>query len=395
MLYLPGIFIAFFLAIILFTKKDKTSSDKILALWLFLIGVHLLLFYLKFSEKIYELPFLLGLDLPLPLIHPPFLYWYTASLCGARQAQSKWIGLHFLPAVLCYLYLIDFYFLPSGQKIWVYQNRGAGYEPFLFVKLSATIVSGICYVVLSGLLLRRHTKNIHDLFSYEEKINLRWLQYLIGGIAVIWLVIFTRSDPAVFGAVVLFVLFIGFFGIRQVGIFTNTPSFQPTPPGGDPPRQTAGPDVETFPEPEVPAAESATDDEPSPAHDRDQRKYLKSGLTAESAENLHRALKNLMETQKVYCESELSLTNLAQRLGIHPNYLSQVINEKEGKNFFDYVNTLRVAEFMKLAADPKNRRFTILALAFDCGFNSKSSFIRYFKKATGHAPSAYLQHSHG
>ena len=75
----------------------------------------------------------------------------------------------------------------------------------------------------------------------------------------------------------------------------------------------------------------------------------------------------------------------------HPNYLSQVINEVEGINFYDYVNRLRVEEFKRLLSLPENQRFTLLALAYDCGFNSKSAFNRCFKKTTGLSPSEYAK----
>jgi AraC-like DNA-binding protein len=389
MFYVSGIIIAFFLTVLLSGKKDKTPADKLLALWLFFIGLHLFLYHLNFSEKIFELPFLLGMEHPFPLIHGPFLYLYTASLCNLRTRWPKYWMLHFVPALVCYLYLIHFFMLPSEQKIWVYQNQGAGYEVFSRIKLSAIVISGICYVVLSGILLRKHEKNIHNLFSYEEKINLKWLQYPIAGIALIWLAIPFASSEVVFAMVVLFVLFVGIFGIRQVGIFTNVPSFnQDTPNNGS---QIKSPDFKTSPKVEVAEADSTPDDEPLPTQDQDKRKYLKSGLTETSAQQLHEQLRNLMEVQKLYRESELSLTDLAERLNTHPNYISQVINEKEGKNFFDYINTMRIGEFMELASNPKNKHYTLLALAMDCGFNSKSSFIRYFKKVTGHAPSRYLQ----
>lgn len=388
MFYITGIIIAFFLALILFSKKDKTGSDKILALWLVFIGVHLCLYYLNFSEKVYELPFLLGTDLPLPLLHGPFLYLYTVSLCNPQALGPKRWMLHFVPVLVCYLYLIPFFLLPSTQKTWFFQHQGAGYEPFLFVKTLAIGISGICYVVLSSHLLRKHLKNIHKLFSYEEKINLKWLQYLITGIALVWLVFFTGSDQMVFAMTVLFVLFIGIFGIRQVGIFTNMASFQAASSGSNTQSiEKVSPDVAIFPVDD----ENTIDDESSSTLETDKRKYQKSGLTEVSAAQLHQQLRDLMETHKVYRESELSLTDLAQRLKTHPNYLSQVINDKEGKNFFDYINTMRVGEFLEMTSDPKSRRYTILALALDCGFNSKSSFIRYFKKVTGHAPSNYLQ----
>lgn len=103
----------------------------------------------------------------------------------------------------------------------------------------------------------------------------------------------------------------------------------------------------------------------------------------------------MMQEQQLFKNSELPLTGLAERLGTHPNYLSQFINEKEGKNFYDYVNLMRVNAFLKMAIISENQRFTILSLAFECGFNSKSAFNRYFKKTTGQLPSEYLNRDEG
>ena len=112
------------------------------------------------------------------------------------------------------------------------------------------------------------------------------------------------------------------------------------------------------------------------------------------AENLHSRLKKLMESEKIYTESELSLYELANRLDTLPNYLSQVINDKEGKNFYDYINMLRIDEFKRLVSRPESRKYTLLSLSFDCGFNSKSSFNKNFKKVTGQSPSEYLNQLH-
>ncbi|HEX6333356.1 MAG TPA: helix-turn-helix domain-containing protein, partial [Flavisolibacter sp.] len=121
-----------------------------------------------------------------------------------------------------------------------------------------------------------------------------------------------------------------------------------------------------------------------------RRKYSKSGLSEDMASRIHRELGILMETEKLYTESELSLADLATKLSVHPNYLSQVINEKEGRNFYDYINTLRIEAFKKLVTKPGSQKYTILSLAYDCGFNSKSSFNRFFKKITGQSPSEYI-----
>jgi AraC-like DNA-binding protein len=97
-----------------------------------------------------------------------------------------------------------------------------------------------------------------------------------------------------------------------------------------------------------------------------------------------------MIKDKAYRKSDLSIDDLASKLKIHHNYLSQVINEREKKNFYEFVNHFRLEEFKKLLSEPKNRNYTLLALAFECGFNSKSSFNRYFKKSTGKTPSEYF-----
>ncbi|MBX2892395.1 MAG: AraC family transcriptional regulator [Saprospiraceae bacterium] len=383
MFYTVGIVISFFLCLLLLGKKNKTAADYLLSLWLFWIGVHLCFYYLFLSEKIFETPSLLGLAIPMPLVHPLLLFLYTTTLCRGQLPRRWWW--HFVPILACYLYLVPFMLLPAEQKIWVFQNRGAGYEGFMTLISIGINVSGVAYTILAYRLLQKHRRVIADLFSNQEKINLRWLQYLIFGLAVIWVAVLTGYDPVIYGAAVLFVLFIGYFGIRQVGVFTSQPALEMAQANYDAPDfQFSSSQTNTAP---MPAFSEKTDSELLPT---EKKKYEKSGLTPEAAEALHQRLQDLMGTEQLFKESELSLTDLAERLDTHPNYLSQIINEKEGKNFYDYVNSMRIEAFLKMTADPKNRQFTLLALALDCGFNSKSAFNRYFKKATGQAPSDYL-----
>lgn len=385
MIYIFGISISFFLSLLLFSKKGKTQADKILACWLLLIGIHLLCFYIYFSNLYFKFPFLLGFELPLPLMHGPFLYFYTASLTNQLTIKKKWILLHLIPAIISYLYLINFFALPTQQRIFIFQNEGLGFESFQQIDLLAIVISGITYVTWSIILLKKHKLSILNQFSYTEKISLKWLQYLIYGISFIWLLIFTDDEFLFIGAV-LFVLFIGYFGIKQVGIFTNQAYSKSLPKEERAELILQSDFIKSNVNDEL------YSDAPIIQNDNniEKKKYSKSGLTGVMADNLHSELIKLMDTEKIYLESELSLSELANRLNTLPNYLSQVINEKEGKNFYDYINTLRIEEFKRLISIPDNQKYTILSLCYECGFNSKSSFNKSFKKITGQSPTVYL-----
>ncbi|HEX6913780.1 MAG TPA: helix-turn-helix domain-containing protein, partial [Chitinophagaceae bacterium] len=120
-------------------------------------------------------------------------------------------------------------------------------------------------------------------------------------------------------------------------------------------------------------------------------KYLRSALSQPEIDAIHQRLTILMKEQRPYTDPDLTLNHLAKALGINPNHLSQVINTREQKNFYDLVNQKRVEEFIRLSATGAGQQYTLLSLAYDCGFNSKASFNRNFKKHTGHTPSGYLK----
>jgi AraC-like DNA-binding protein len=352
MFFVAGIGIAIFIELLLIGKKNKSASDRILTVWILIILIHLLLFYLWLTDNIFKYPFLLVVGHPLPLLHGVFLYLYVCFVTKQLPEKRYLLLLHFLPAGLMYAYLAVFFTLSADQLIEIYRNRGAGYELFNNIRTYLIILSGILYVSWSVFLLKRHEKNIRDQFSDLEKVNLHWLKILTYGLGGIWFfVIFLRNDIIIYSSVVVFVFLIGFFGIRQTDIFTQ--------------------------------GMLASDD-------REQRKkYSKSGLSDETSGELHRELKRLMTEDALYKNRDLSINDLASKLGVHPNYLSQTINQLEKKNFYDFVNTYRIEEFKRLIALQKNQQFKLLSLAYDCGFSSKTSFNRYFKKVTGRTPSQY------
>ena len=102
-------------------------------------------------------------------------------------------------------------------------------------------------------------------------------------------------------------------------------------------------------------------------------------------------LRRLMADEQPWLEPELTLTELAHRLRTHPALLSKVINAGCGQNFNDFVNTYRVAEARRKLADPRFAHYSLVGVALESGFNSKSTFNRVFKKLLGQAPSEVIR----
>jgi len=359
MQYIVGTTISLFIAALLFNKRDKSQADQILMVWMIINALHLAVQYSFVSGLMMKYPFLYGIVAPLPLLHGIFLYLYVASATNQLPKEKNWIWAHFIPAILALAYLLRYFlFLPSHDQVDILNNEGKGHEVFIMLLLAGVMLSGVIYVIWSSILLYRHKQNIKDQFSGLDKVDLRWLQFLIYGLGAIWcVVIFSQDDQVIFYGVVVFVILTGFFGIQQIDIFKNRSD------------QAIGLNLNS---------------------DSSKEKYAKSGLTNEESARLYKQLNNLVRQKNIYKQQELSVSDLAEQLGTHPNYLSQVINECAGRRFYDYINSFRVEEFKKLVTDPKNRQFTMLSLAYECGFNSKSSFNRYFKKVTGLTPSQYV-----
>jgi AraC-like DNA-binding protein len=120
---------------------------------------------------------------------------------------------------------------------------------------------------------------------------------------------------------------------------------------------------------------------------------VKEKLAANDAQVLEFAkkLEYFMDTEKPFLDPNLTLPMLSAKLCCTVHLLSKIINEQFGKNFFDYINGYRVSYFINLAQKPTSDQYTILSLAFESGFNSKSTFNHSFKKITDKTPSQYLK----
>ncbi len=366
MIFFAGGTLAFFFEFLLLGKKSKSLSDKILTFWMFIIGLHLFLHYFTTRGIDLKYPHLLGIVNPLPLIHGPLLFLYTGSLTSYFPKWKIKYLLHFLPVIIFYCYYFDFFISTGQEKIEFVKEMSVKPDLFYLFVFPAIILSGFSYIFLTFLLFTKHRRNIlNNLSNSNEKNNLHWIRNLLIGLLVIWLVVLldnfvldsSMTDMVIYVTVTLVVAFIGFFGLRQGNIFMNLPN--------------------GFLYEELTA--------------KDQQHYSKSGLKEEHAAEIKQFLPKLMEEKKLFLDENISLPQLAGMLNIHPNYLSQVINERFQKNFYDFINSYRVEEFKRIVALGKNKNKTFFALALDCGFNSKASFNSSFKKITGITPSEFVK----
>jgi len=106
-------------------------------------------------------------------------------------------------------------------------------------------------------------------------------------------------------------------------------------------------------------------------------------------EEYYKKILDIMEVDKLYQNPNLSMSILSEKSGLSNGYVSQIINQKRKQNFFDFINSYRVEDVKRKIVDPKYEHYTLLGLAQDAGFKSKSTFNAVFKKMTGKTPSQY------
>lgn len=120
-----------------------------------------------------------------------------------------------------------------------------------------------------------------------------------------------------------------------------------------------------------------------------QKKYSKPNLNQEHSKELMKSMNQYMEKYKPYLNPEFCMADFSESIGVSGHLISEVTNGLMKQNFFDYVNNYRVEEFKKLLSNPEKKDDKIMFLAYDAGFNSKTTFNTTFKKFTGQTPSEY------
>ena len=133
----------------------------------------------------------------------------------------------------------------------------------------------------------------------------------------------------------------------------------------------------------------------TPSTNSIKTKYQKTGLTDEKANLLIDTINTYMLKEKPYLNQKLSIQNLSQAIQIPTHHISQVLNDVAGQSFFAYTNSYRTEAFIEKIKNDEHQKNTLLGLAYDCGFNSKTSFNRIFKEIKGVSPSEFIKSRNG
>lgn len=367
-----GVFLAL---AILNVRSGNVVALRLLALITVTFAADLGVDFLKVTQYLVEFPRLIFIEAVTSFLYGPLTYLYVRALTAKSTFHFSTRTLaHFLPFAASIVLLVPFYFV-SDENLLASIYTDADVDPgiglwamgglFIFIFPIPQIA---VYFILAVRKLIEHGRSIREQFSSIQRISLVWLRNLLTAFCILYVLYFIGTvlsgvflsndtlEKLLNLATIVVIYSIGYMGLRQPQIFSQE-SDEVTP-------------VDT-----LPAA--------SP------KKYQKSALDAETSRLLYKELEAYMAHEQPWLDNTLTLTQLAAALEMSSNYLSQIINEQTGKNFFDFINSHRVEKAKALLSSPTDTRANILTVAMDSGFNSKSAFYDAFKQHAGMTPGQY------
>lgn len=368
-IYTAGILACLLILIMLFRARKKGRSQLILlAIFSFLFFVPLTA-YAELHQLTVLRAFSFLFSDSIGFAIGPLLYLYIKSLYKEESLGLKKFWMHLIP--LCfYLLLIAF---PRCLAIWSpdlvssYSQMIDRYE--LLLQFQAFYLSGYCIASLS--LLSTYQKLLKQNFSALEEKELHWARYLLLGLLLTLFVnllvalfiyfqapIYFNLDFFTDTVFILLIFYLGYHGLTQSPILLPAYILQRD---------------RLLAETEVKSTSS----------------HHLSNASEGEIENLKVALNRALQEEKLFLKEDLSLADLADYVGTTDKKLSALLNQLLNQNFFELINDYRVEEVKQKIQSPEFAHYTLLAIAYESGFKSKTSFNRIFKKKTGLSPSGY------
>jgi len=375
-------------AFLLLGRKKNNAASFLLILFMLLVSFQALLNAFDTQDFFLTYPHLSRISWLLPSLFGPLVYLFTKKITSKEVRLVQEDGIHFLPFAFYFGTLSDWFFTPAGEKNRLLRNFDElSRQDFGWLnQLSIFVI--LFYLILTLRQLQKYRQVIENTFSEISTRRLEWIRTFVYSMLMILVIsafgfygrkwsipLLTNFYHYNYGLLVLLIYWMAYKSIIQPELYLALKE---------------PPTVSNEVEPLLPAGwnEQPEDDLVS-LPDTEVRKYQKSGLDTDTAVLLYSELLSYMETNKPYLEPDLTIYKVAASLKVPRHHLSQVINEKAQKSFFDFINSYRIEEVKKQLASPEMANRSILGIALDCGFNSKATFNVTFKKFTGMTPSAY------
>lgn len=350
-----GLVQGLFLGIVLIAEFKINQSKAILGGFLLIYSIELLQTILEDLGITAYYPNLLFLPLNFYYLLMPLFFFYVKHISKSKISKRNLLFL-FLPGVIEFVVWCILFMQNSSLKLDLYRS-----EEFMIYLDLITFLSYIYSIYYSVIIIKyinKHRKNVENFYSNTEGKLLLWAKtVIIFLLSYLFLLMFYPFEETVYTNAffsfinVIFIFWLGITGIKQKTIFEQSTKVH----------------TETV---------VKTADKPTVAHDDLHTK------------NYNRLIK-LMEEDKFFLNSNISLADVAQKLKIPQRNLSELIRKESQSNFSQFVNYYRVEEAKKLLVDTKNNNLNMLGIAYDSGFNSKASFYSVFKKFTSQTPNNF------
>ena len=407
---LVGVIQGFVMATLLWIKQERSVSQCLLS-WILVTFNLLCVRILILTTGLWQTTVLRYFPLPFELAIQPLLWLYILSLMRPGFKPNRRHLYHFIPFGLSCMYSLILYALvvyrPMAAKDdmanSLYFNGVKQVEDYL------AIISSLIYWIAGLRLILTYRSWLYNNISNTSYPTYAWLRNVCLGVGILIVVFATAVTLDHFFNFglhsfihwKLFFIYLAtliyYLGFRGFQLHTDSPlpavpesvnnlaipekQHMPLPDDIQPPGHITERD-ENVPVEETGTGETATIAD-QPAGD----KVLK--LTDEKIADIENAVKTALETDELFLDPELSLNKLAKAAGFFPVQVSYVINRKFKKPFRNLVNEYRVARVKEKLADPAYRKYSILGIAYACGFNSEASFYRIFRSIAGMSPKEY------
>lgn len=353
--------------------RRQQTADLLLAALLFQLACSLIEHFIGFMG-VYDYARAHGFDLTFfpfdnPYLYGPLILFYVRALTDRDFSWKLRDWVHFVLPLLYYVVHFSIWSMPDAAKFQFLDESMGGKCIHWGQEIGFYVVS-IVYLIYAFQRFQSYRSLIEQEYSNTGKITLEWLR------------LFLVAFSAYLGFDLLFSAVGHAFQFWYTGWYwlnlTRALLLYYISVTGWSFAQKSSVQLAVLEQRSVQAQEPATNNA-----------IGKRTMVPEAVEKLRPQLIQFMETERPWLDPELTLSVLAERMGLNVSQLSFLVNNGFQQNFNDFVNTYRVEEVKRKLALPEFQHLSLLGLAFESGFNSKATFNRAFKKLTGHAPSQH------